>query len=408
MPTVAHEFRVVRRSFLYPHEKRTNFTPIDNDFLRAVSSDEAAKVTDKMAKIYLRLVQIKRDSPFYQSDGALCFSGEERNGQWITGFDQLVQFLGVAPATARKALEWMKAKGIIGYVCPKGYPARIWLNHATTSVTSRQNANDNFSETKIGTSFFCAESTAVPAFKEEHAHEDNLSNTNSRTLISAAASHHTQNNISQTAKPELSSNLRGGILGENDLHHGNNEIKKLTRIVGELERKVSKILPDCALAVRAEVDDQMELQFNKMRRYIAEKALPQAARTGQQEAYKILRRYGAVASEAQQRQGVYVGSSKNATDTRQVKTSLLTQERASEIAESIWLESRRLNEPIEKTFKKYVWLWEAGQQFETTEIELLKNAVAKVENQQNVCYQPLKTGGGNLGEKRQGNYSEPV
>ncbi|HYE75859.1 MAG TPA: hypothetical protein VEF04_21120, partial [Blastocatellia bacterium] len=348
---------------------------------------------------YLRLVQIKRDSPFYQSNGALCFSGEEKNGQWITGFDQLVQFLGVAPATARKALEWMKGKGIIGYLCPKGFPTRIWLNHAETSITTKQTANSNFSEAKSGASFFCAESTDVPTFKEDHAHGDNLSNTKPHALSSAAAASHTHISFSQEPKLQSSDNLRGGILGEKQAPQNTEEIKKLTRVVGELERKVAKILPDCAMAVRAEIDDQMELQFNKIRRYLAEKALPQAARTGQQEAYKILRRYGAIASETQEKQGLYVGSSKSDAQTKAVSRVHLTQEKATEIAASIWLESRRLNEPIDKTFKKYLWLWEAQQQFDAKEIELLKKSLAKVENKQNVCYQPLKTGSGNLGEK---------
>lgn len=429
MSAVAHDLRVVRRTFLYPHEKRTNFTPIDNDILRAVSSDEAGRVTDKMSKIYLRLVQIRRDSPFYQSDGVLCFAGEERGGEWLTGFDQLVDYLGVAPATARKALEWLKQKGIIGYVCPKGYPTRIWLNRAASSITQRETSSGNqFKSASVstahnGASFFCAETAVVPAFKESHGHEELSSNLKPHALVSAAETRTTpisassqipadvaQQSIERTHQafatlPLPDPQARSGILGERPGDAGAvGEVKKLTSLVMELQRKVSTILPDCASAVRAEVDDQLEFQFRKIRQFLYDKAMPQAARTGQQEAYKILRRHGAVSTEAQAKRGVFTGAS----DTSSVESpagrtapeTRLTRARALELAESIWLENTRTGEPIEKTFGQFLWLWEAQQQFEPEELKLLREVVEGPEVQQRLRRRKntAEEGCGNLSE----------
>jgi hypothetical protein len=398
MSATAHDLRVVRRVFLYPHEKRTNFTPVDNDILRAVSSDEAARVTDKMSKIYLRLLQIRRDSPFCQSDGVVCFPGEEKAGQWVTAFDQMVAYLGVAPATARKALEWLKQKGIIGYVCPKGYPVRIWLNRAASSIAPREGAEGRHLravpspdtpapgasalDTNADAPFFYDESASVPAFKESHGHEESFSSVNPRALVSAAESAPPGKPAAPTAQaaPRPNNPAGSGISGERaDGSGALTEVKRLSTLMAEIERKVSGILPACASAVRAEVDDQLEFQFRKIRQFLHDKAVPQAARTGQQEAYKILRRFGAVAAESRTKSAVYTGASDTPAAAQpaahHAHQTRLTREAALELAESIWRENERTGGAIEQTLSAYEWLWEAQQQFEPHELKLVKEAV---------------------------------
>lgn len=409
MSAAVNELRVVRRTFLHAHEKRTNFTPIDNDILEAVCSDEASKVTDKMSKIYLRLLRIRRGSPFFQSEGVVCFPGEQRAGKWLTGFDQMVEYLGVAPATARKALDWMKQKAIIGYVCPKGYPTRIWLNHAATSIAARVGAGEGSRLRLVQggtapdeTTFFHGGTDFVPAFKEETQHEDFSGSTESHAPDGAAdnppqrkfvptatnAPRSTDSSIKSADTENLSAGSSEssavswrGISGESLVPDTLlSELGRITATVARLDRKLSSVLPDCAAAVRAEVDDQMELHFRRIRQYVQERAIPQAARVGQLEAYKILRNTKQVATKASSTSGLYVGSSQSAATTRDAaaptgRPERLTREAALELAEFIWAENGRAGGAIEQTLDSFARQWAAEQRFSDAEIELLRRTV---------------------------------
>jgi hypothetical protein len=105
--------RFVRRTTLHEGEYRKNFRQIDRDAIEIVTSDAACQVTKLMSKIYLRLI----DSPvhFREAEGVLRFTGEEREGKWVTAWEQLISMLGVASATAQKALGWMHEQGVVGY-----------------------------------------------------------------------------------------------------------------------------------------------------------------------------------------------------------------------------------------------------------------------------------------------------
>ena len=97
--------RFVRRTSLEPNEYRTNFRQIDCDVIATIISDEASIVTAQMSKIYLCL--INAPPCYWERDGVLRFAGEEREGKWYTAWEQLISLVGVASATARKALAWM-------------------------------------------------------------------------------------------------------------------------------------------------------------------------------------------------------------------------------------------------------------------------------------------------------------
>jgi len=410
-PATTADLRVVRRTFLHANEKRTNFTAIDNDILQAVSSDEAAVVTDKMSKIYLRLIGLHRESPYYQSSGVLCFPGEERAGNWVTGFDQLVAHLGVAPATARKALEWMKGKGIIGYVCPKGFPTRIWLNHAVSSIAARDNAPERKLQliqgglAKTESTFFHPETTVVPTFKELMNHEENHEFTNPRTReitpsdspcdkAPIATSEHfptlpvdnTGSAVNATLHHFPSNVLMDrGISGEISIATSR-DVKKIEEQISALQTRFSNILPACAAAVRAEIDDQLEFQFRKLRQYWQEKAVPQAARVAQQEAYKILNQAGKNKPQQAKSSELYVGSYQPpvASPDTATQAAELTREVALEMAAFIWAENSKKAEPIEDTLKRFYWLWDVEVRFTPTEQDLLQEAVESQRRQRDV------------------------
>src|SRR5215216_4861536 len=128
--------RFVRRTQLGPGEYRKNFRQIDGDVISAVTSREADRVTPLMSKIYLRLVHAP--AQYWERDGVLRFEGELSDDGHVTAWAALCEVLGVASATAAKALRWMHEQGIVGYFAGKnGVGIRIFLNRATSSIGSR-------------------------------------------------------------------------------------------------------------------------------------------------------------------------------------------------------------------------------------------------------------------------------
>src|SRR5688572_18730992 len=128
--------RFVRRTALGPNEYRRNFRQIDGDVISAVTSREADRVTPLMSKIYLRLVHAPAE--YWERDGVLRFEGELRDERHVTAWDALCEVVGVASATARKALLWMHGQGIVGYFAGKnGVGIRVFINRATSSIGSR-------------------------------------------------------------------------------------------------------------------------------------------------------------------------------------------------------------------------------------------------------------------------------
>jgi DNA-binding transcriptional regulator YhcF (GntR family) len=75
----------------------------------------------------------------------LRFESEVREGKQVTALVQLREQLGVASATASKALQWMHEVGVIGYFAGKnGVGIRIFINRATSSVGTRTSQSKKF------------------------------------------------------------------------------------------------------------------------------------------------------------------------------------------------------------------------------------------------------------------------
>jgi hypothetical protein len=126
----------IKRTALKPTEQNTNFKLIDNDIISLISSDEAKEITGLMSFIYLRLVNAP--TKYLDRDRVLQFNGEEREGKWITAWEQILGLTGVASATAQKAIAWMAKKGLIGYSAFKnGIGIRIYLNRAANSIKQK-------------------------------------------------------------------------------------------------------------------------------------------------------------------------------------------------------------------------------------------------------------------------------
>src|SRR5947209_14599372 len=96
--------RFIRRTQLAPNEYRKNFQQIDREILSAVTSAEADQVTPLMSKIYLRLVNAPER--YWEREGVLRIEAEAREEKLVKSWSVLCELVGVASATARKALRW--------------------------------------------------------------------------------------------------------------------------------------------------------------------------------------------------------------------------------------------------------------------------------------------------------------
>jgi len=129
--------RFIRKTQLSQGEYHRNFHQIDNEIIDTITSREADQVTPLMSKIYLRLT--RAPTKFWERDGVLRFEAEFREtGKPVKAWAALCQLLGVASATASKALTWLHDVGIIGYFAGKnGVGIRIFLNRAASSIGTR-------------------------------------------------------------------------------------------------------------------------------------------------------------------------------------------------------------------------------------------------------------------------------
>ena len=132
----AAQNRFVRRTTLREDEYRTNFRQIDRDAIELLKSPEARRVTHLMAALYLTLI----DAPpeYWEREGVLRFTGDGGESGPSTAWRQLVGLLACGNTTAKKALDWMHARGIIGYYAGKnGAGIRIFINRAVASIGRR-------------------------------------------------------------------------------------------------------------------------------------------------------------------------------------------------------------------------------------------------------------------------------
>src|SRR2546423_14374789 len=128
--------RFVRKTQLSANEYHKHIIKLDEEIIAAITSAEADKVTQLMSKIYLRMVNAP--DQYWEREGVLRFEAECREGKQVKAWDVLCETLGVARATANKAITWLHDSGIIGYFAGKnGVGLRIFLNRAATSIGVR-------------------------------------------------------------------------------------------------------------------------------------------------------------------------------------------------------------------------------------------------------------------------------
>ncbi|MCA1636395.1 MAG: hypothetical protein LC802_22565 [Acidobacteria bacterium] len=285
--------RFVRRTRLGPNEYRKNFHQIDADAVAAVTSAAADRVTPLMSKIYLRLTAAPAE--FWEGDGVLYFCAKDKDGRLVKASKVLYECLGVASATAHKALTWMHEQGIIGYFSGKnGAGIRIFLNRATGSIGVRSiTAGKKILPFVPGSNGSAGGSGDEPAFNDSYAVSEVLDTDINPPAPKTGAE--TQAMVKLQPDPPTSphqlspSACSAGTAVSQENRRGNVMVDEIvSRLSHELEPSI------LAAARRASAQEH-----ERTREWLESRGLPKAARVAQREAYNVLRKYGVIKEPSQ-------------------------------------------------------------------------------------------------------------
>lgn len=342
--TAAHAVtspKFLRQTTLRGTEANTNFKMLDDDIAEAITSAEADEVTPLMSKVYTRLLL----TPAGMREGArvLRFAGEEREGKWITAWEQLRRHLRVSSETARKALCWMHGQGIIGYYSGKnGVGIRIFLNRAANSVASKREVRAEkilpFARTSDSRP---RTSPGETPFKDSFAVSEVLeTDLNPLAPKNGADNRHLANASSEeTAGPAPSPStfrLQDEGTFTRVRHHSEMPSDHIVqRLRSELEPMLRQI------ARRAASDEH-----ERTREWLERSGLPKAARVAQRETYDVLRRNGVIKDASLKASGEVGGGSYVRPEPRPLSESEL-----AELAEACVALFEAKGQPVEETLR---------------------------------------------------------
>ena len=321
----ATQSRFVRRTTLREDEYRTNFRQIDRDAIELLKSAEARQMTNLMAALYLTLI----DAPpeYWEREGVLRFTGDGGEAGSTTAWRQLVGLMGCGNTTAKKALDWMHAQGLIGYYAGKnGTGIRIFLNRAAASIGLRGGQknlrlvrapvhgphtpatgtpfNDSFAVSEV------LETDLNPRAPKNGAETEPIGKTSSAptpppTLVTCTSLNREERELSIT-RP-----IAGDVSVE--------EI--VERLKSELEPRLRNVAAQAAAR-----------EMERTRQWFETKALPKAVRVAQHETFDLLRKHGGVEGRrGQGSAGLEVG--RGTADYTAVAARPLTPEEVRETAE---------------------------------------------------------------------------
>jgi hypothetical protein len=275
--------KFLRKTTLRDTEANTNFRMLDDDVAEAITSAAADDVTPLMSKVYTRLLLTPAE--WREGERVLRFAGYEREGKWVTAWEQLRGHLRVSSETANKALRWMHGQGIIGYYSGKnGVGIRIFLNRAANSVTQRIRAksqkilpfaptSSNQPRTSLSETPF-KDSFAVSEVLDSDIYPDAPKN--------GAVNQPSSNSLFwQTSRPNQ--------------HHPLLTAPRAEVCVDEI---VSRLRSELEPALRQLARQTAASERDGTREWLESKGLPKAARVAQRETYDILRRQGLLETRA--------------------------------------------------------------------------------------------------------------
>jgi hypothetical protein len=279
--------RFIRRTELRPGEYRKNFHQIDREILSAVTSEEADRVTPLMSKIYLRMVNAPEK--YWERDGVLRIEAEVRDEGLVKAWSVLCELVGVASATASKALRWMHEQGIIGYFSGKnGVGLRIFLNRAASSIGVRPGQAGKkilaFAPASPGGARASADE---PAFMDSFAvREISDTDKNPRAPKNGADTEPVDKTFPEPASSLQTSYHSSGAAPVNSRQPRHESIL--------LEGVVTRLRAELEPAMREAARQAAAREHERTREWLENRGLPKAARVAQHEAYNVLRKYGVI------------------------------------------------------------------------------------------------------------------
>jgi hypothetical protein len=312
--------RFVRKTQLGPGEYRKNFRQLDGDVITAVTSPEADRVTPLMSKVYLRLVHAP--AQYWERDGVLRFEAELRGDRHVTAWAALCETVGVASATARKALRWMHEEGIIGYFSGKnGVGVRIFLNRAASSIGAR--GGQKILEFPHASTRESRASRVEAAFSDSYADSEVLETDLSQRAPKNGAD---TNPVDKTdPDPTLDTQAHTGRGGrEVESPSQRRGAVSVEEVVARLKNELEPCVRSAATRAAAQTAAR---EMERTREWFETKALPKAVRVAQHETYDLLRKHG-IADERTRsaRAGLEVGRAASDSYTPPVAHKLSPQE----------------------------------------------------------------------------------
>ena len=281
--------RFVRKTQLGPNEYRKNFHQIDREVMAVITSAEADQVTPLMSKIYLRMVNAPER--FWEREGVLRIEAELRDKKLVKAWAVFCDLVGVASATASKAIRWMHEQGIIGYFSGKnGVGLRVFLNRAVASIGVRAaRVGEKILAFPPASSGKSLASLNEPASNDSYAVKE-ISDTdnNSRAKKNGADTERLDKEVPNQIRltpPTIRSNI-----APNDTP---SQIQGVVSIEDVVMRLRAELEPAMHTAARRAAAHEHE----RTREWLENRGLPKAARVAQHEAYNVLRKYGVI-SEA--------------------------------------------------------------------------------------------------------------
>lgn len=289
--------RFIRKTQLGANEYHKNFHKVDAETISVITSVEADKVTPLMSKIYLRLTNASAE--VWEREGVLRFESKEREGKIIKAWTLLCELLGVASATANKALTWMHEVGVIGYYAGKnGVGIRIFLNRAESSIgirpalpskkilqftpTSSRNAPASQNETAFNDSFAVSETLdkdIEPSAPKNGANEKQVG----------------KNGFPPTPLPQLGIDTatqtptQAGPVKTQPTTNRNASTFSLTEV---LERLKTEIEPGLQRAAAQAASQATKQEIERTREWFETKAMPKATRVAIHECFSLLKKHG--------------------------------------------------------------------------------------------------------------------
>ncbi|MDQ3803221.1 MAG: hypothetical protein M3416_05135 [Acidobacteriota bacterium] len=317
--------RFVRRTVLRADEFRKNFHQVDADVIAAVTSAEADRVTPLMSKIYLRLVSAP--AGFWEREGVLYFAAGNERGQPVKASKVLYGLLGVASATAHKALTWMHGQGIIGYFAGKnGAGIRIFLNRAAGSIGVRApGAGKKILPFARGSNGEIRGSGGEPAFNDSFAVSEVLDADINPPAPENGAE---QTEVVKTAPDPHPAALRHptrGIVASERV-----PLPVPLRVELPVEEIVSRLRCELEPSLRSSARQAAAQEHERTREWLESRGLPKAARVAQREAFNVLRQHGLVGKSPHTRAGLDVRRQVAAPDVARP----LSPEEVRELAET--------------------------------------------------------------------------